>query len=126
MPQTAGKSMSRTLLSLAGFQVITSGRFWVIAEVWGAVNRFQPPQLQPLGILKDMAKITDNISALSDTSRETVGEQLTLTQKTLARVEARIEQYKRGETSTLKLLNDLEFARQILAEVSEKIGAAVI
>ena len=73
-----------------------------------------------------MAKITDNISALSDTSRETVGEQLTLTQKTLARVEARIEEYKRGETSTLKLLNDLEFARQILAEVSEKIGAAVI
>lgn len=126
MPQTAGKSMSRTLLSLAGFQVITSGRFWVIAEVLRAVNRFQPPQLQPLGILKDMAKITDNISALSDTSRETVGEQLTLTQKTLARVEARIEEYKRGETSTLKLLNDLEFARQILAEVSEKIGAAVI
>jgi hypothetical protein len=25
--------MSRTLLSLAGFQVIISGRFWVIAEV---------------------------------------------------------------------------------------------
>ncbi len=25
-------SMSRTLLSLAGFQVIISGRFWVIAE----------------------------------------------------------------------------------------------
>jgi hypothetical protein len=25
--------MSRTLLSLAGFQVILSGRFWVIAEV---------------------------------------------------------------------------------------------
>jgi hypothetical protein len=24
--------MSRTLLSLAGFQVIISGRFWVIAE----------------------------------------------------------------------------------------------
>jgi hypothetical protein len=28
--------MSRTLLSLAGFQVIISGRFWVIAE---AVDR---------------------------------------------------------------------------------------
>jgi hypothetical protein len=27
------ESMSRTLLSLAGFQVIISGRFWVIAEV---------------------------------------------------------------------------------------------
>jgi hypothetical protein len=26
------ESMSRTLLSLAGFQVILSGRFWVIAE----------------------------------------------------------------------------------------------
>ncbi|MGA9803896.1 MAG: hypothetical protein WA383_22205, partial [Terriglobales bacterium] len=26
-------SMSRTLLSLAGFQVIITGRFWVIAEV---------------------------------------------------------------------------------------------
>ena len=26
--------MSRTLLSLAGFQVIISGRFWVIAEVF--------------------------------------------------------------------------------------------
>jgi len=25
--------MSRTLLSLAGFQVILTGRFWVIAEV---------------------------------------------------------------------------------------------
>ena len=30
-------SMSRTLLSLAGFQVITVGRFWVIAEA-----RFAP------------------------------------------------------------------------------------
>ncbi|MFZ0359841.1 MAG: hypothetical protein WAL58_05350, partial [Terriglobales bacterium] len=28
-------SMSRTLLSLAGFQVIITGRFWVIAEVGG-------------------------------------------------------------------------------------------
>ncbi len=27
--------MSRTLFSLAGFQVITIGRFWVIAEVFG-------------------------------------------------------------------------------------------
>ncbi|MGB9491235.1 MAG: hypothetical protein WCA92_12290, partial [Terriglobales bacterium] len=27
------ESMSRTLLSLAGFQVIITGRFWVIAEV---------------------------------------------------------------------------------------------
>jgi hypothetical protein len=27
--------MSRTLLSLAGFQVITIGRFWVIAEAGG-------------------------------------------------------------------------------------------
>ena len=26
--------MSRTLLSLAGFQVIINGRFWVIAEDW--------------------------------------------------------------------------------------------
>jgi hypothetical protein len=26
--------MSRTLFSLAGFQVITDGRFWVIAEAW--------------------------------------------------------------------------------------------
>jgi hypothetical protein len=26
--------MSRTLLSLAGFQVIISGRFWVIAEAF--------------------------------------------------------------------------------------------
>jgi hypothetical protein len=26
--------MSRTLLSLAGFQVIITGRFWVIAEDW--------------------------------------------------------------------------------------------
>jgi len=26
--------MSQTLLSLAGFQVIISGRFWVIAEDW--------------------------------------------------------------------------------------------
>jgi hypothetical protein len=29
--------MSRTLFSLAGFQVIISGRFWVIAEAEGAV-----------------------------------------------------------------------------------------
>jgi hypothetical protein len=28
--------MSRTLLSLAGFQVIISGRFWVIAEDFGS------------------------------------------------------------------------------------------
>jgi DNA processing protein len=31
--------MSRTLLSLAGFQVILSGRFWVIAEEISAGNR---------------------------------------------------------------------------------------
>jgi hypothetical protein len=29
------ESMSRTLLSLAGFQVILSGRFWVIGDRWG-------------------------------------------------------------------------------------------
>jgi hypothetical protein len=33
-----GESMSRTLLSLAGFQVILSGRFWVIAE--GSTGRW--------------------------------------------------------------------------------------
>ena len=33
------QSMSRTLLSLAGFQVITSGRFWVIAEEHAAPER---------------------------------------------------------------------------------------
>jgi hypothetical protein len=31
--------MSQTLLSLAGFQVILSGRFWVIAEVRVSVHR---------------------------------------------------------------------------------------
>ena len=31
--------MSRTLLSLAGFQVIITGRFWVIAEVCEAVEK---------------------------------------------------------------------------------------
>jgi hypothetical protein len=30
--------MSRTLFSLAGFQVIISGRFWVIAEVWATAS----------------------------------------------------------------------------------------
>ena len=30
--------MSRTLFSLAGFQVITIGRFWVIAEIQGTIH----------------------------------------------------------------------------------------
>ena len=34
--------MSQTLLSLAGFQVILIGRFWVIAEVKGRLRRFEP------------------------------------------------------------------------------------
>ncbi len=33
--------MSRTLLSLAGFQVIISGRFWVIAEVERIMTAFK-------------------------------------------------------------------------------------
>jgi len=33
--------MSRTLFSLAGFQVITIGRFWVIAEVLPAIRAVQ-------------------------------------------------------------------------------------
>ena len=32
-PESVRDSMSRTLFSLAGFQVIITGRFWVIAEV---------------------------------------------------------------------------------------------
>jgi hypothetical protein len=34
-------SMSRTLFSLAGFQVITIGRFWVIAEASDAIDAFE-------------------------------------------------------------------------------------
>jgi hypothetical protein len=30
--------MSQTLFSLAGFQVITIGRFWLIAEAWAHVS----------------------------------------------------------------------------------------
>ena len=35
--------MSQTLLSLAGFQVILIGRFWVIAEayLWTVVSRYR-------------------------------------------------------------------------------------
>jgi general secretion pathway protein G len=45
--------MSRTLLSLAGFQVIISGRFWVIAEERGAFqtkvdSQGYPPDLETL------------------------------------------------------------------------------
>ena len=73
-----------------------------------------------------MAKITDNFSAFSSVDREVVEEWLTFTQNAFAKAEARIKEYKRGETSTLKLLLDLKFARQMISEASDKIGATVI
>ena len=39
--------MSRTLFSLAGFQVITIGRFWVIAEGMRMQIAFLFPKLSP-------------------------------------------------------------------------------
>jgi len=42
--------MSRTLFSLAGFQVITIGRFWVIAEA----EEFQRIGFNPPEIMKKL------------------------------------------------------------------------
>jgi hypothetical protein len=49
--------MSRTLLSLAGFQVILSGRFWVIAE--GLVVSFQSPESIDFLISKNVLGTAD-------------------------------------------------------------------
>ena len=73
-----------------------------------------------------MATITDNLSALSIADREIVEQWLTFTQHTFACAEARIQEYKKGETSTLKLLNDLESARTMISEASENIRGTVI
>jgi alkanesulfonate monooxygenase SsuD/methylene tetrahydromethanopterin reductase-like flavin-dependent oxidoreductase (luciferase family) len=47
--------MSRTLFSLAGFQVIISGRFWVIAEETDAAARrlFTTPQQRFLRLIRN-------------------------------------------------------------------------
>ncbi len=72
-----------------------------------------------------MAKLTDSISALTTADREVAEEWLTFTQQPFAQVEGRIKAYKKGETSTLKLLNDLDFARGMIVEASEKFRATV-
>ena len=73
-----------------------------------------------------MAKLADNFSALSSADKEVVEKWLTFTQSAFARVEARIKAYKKGETSTLKLLGDLEFARKMISEASDNIGTTVM
>jgi len=40
--------MSQTPLSLAGFQVILIGRFWVIAEASDGLRKSRPPPLPPM------------------------------------------------------------------------------
>jgi hypothetical protein len=54
--------MSQTLLSLAGFQVILSGRFWVIAEEWEPGG--SPIYVSIAGI-RPMTRRINFVSALS-------------------------------------------------------------
>jgi len=70
-------------------------------------------------------KPTDNIFALSDTERETVEEQVALAEKMLPLIAALITAFKKGETSMLKLVNDLELTRSLFGEVSEKLQSTV-
>jgi hypothetical protein len=68
-----------------------------------------------------MAHVTEDISKLTDTERQVVQEQLAIITIGLKQTQRRMQEYKAGNTSALKLFNDLRFARGLLDEALEKL-----
>jgi uncharacterized protein YjbJ (UPF0337 family) len=104
--------MSRTLLSLAGFQVILSGRFWVIAEVGetvgneklanqGVVDQAKGAAKETWGNAKDAAKGVqqshkDAATAKAHSTRDKISQSM---QNAKAKVNEKIDEFKQRHSA---------------------------